>query len=489
MANDAPLAFRATYGGIWVTTSSAWQLVFGFAANIVLTRLLVPEAFGEFALAMFFAHLIAIHQKIGLSSSFVQLRDSSEKAMGTFFVVEVLAVCGGVILLIPLVYVLPYLGYTAHMTNVCIALFISLAIEGIGAIGFVLLEKELFLRDASLLRAITFPLSYVPAFWGALNGFGVWSIVFQNITNSLLLLAGSYLMVRHRLPYVFPLKWIFDVPLALKYLRFGIMVGAAATAGMLFMKLDNFYVGTFVGIAALGFYDRAYNTAQWPGTFSSIVLARSVFFVYSQLQDDVDRLTKAASMVTWLLTSFSFPLGLAMFIAAPDMIVLLYGETWLPSAHLLRILVVYTTLRPLHENAVKLLMAVGKPQITTKFYGLQLALLIILGLPFTLMWGAVGTGLAVVAAFLPGLFMAYYSVARFISFRPYSAFFLPILASAITATGYFYLNQSASLHQLSIAWRLVVKCGYAFTGCLLLLYLFEPGPVHRRISYIISLLR
>ena len=97
------------------------------------------------------------------------------------------------------------------------------------------------------------------------------------------------------------------------------------------MKLDNFFVGTFVGITMLGFYDRAYNTAQWPGTFCSLVLSRSVFFVYSRLQDDVDRLKKTASMVTWLVTTFSFPLGLVIFIVAPDLIVLLYGEAWLPS--------------------------------------------------------------------------------------------------------------------------------------------------------------
>jgi len=84
-------------------------------------------------------------------------------------------------------------------------------------------------------------------------------------------------VVSWRIPHILHLHWKFDTSLAIKYLRFDVLVGATTTAGMLFMKLDNFFIGTFLGINILGFYDRAYNTAQWPGTFCSIVLARSVF--------------------------------------------------------------------------------------------------------------------------------------------------------------------------------------------------------------------
>jgi PST family polysaccharide transporter len=137
--------------------------------------------------------------------------------------------------------------------------------------------KKIFFNDISILRSITFPLSYLPALWKALHEAGAWSIVFQNVTNSILLFTGAYLVVSWRIPHIPLLHWKFDTSLALKYLRFGVLVGATTTPGMLFMKLDNFFIGTFLGILTLGFYDRAYNAVQWPGTFCSIVLARSIF--------------------------------------------------------------------------------------------------------------------------------------------------------------------------------------------------------------------
>jgi PST family polysaccharide transporter len=489
MSDETPLAYRATQGGLWVTVSSGWQLLFGFIANIILTRLLMPSAFGEFALAMFFAQLVTIHQKIGFGRAFVQYRDTSGSAIGTFFIVEGLAVFAGIIFLVILTYLLPIFGYSSGMITICIVLFVSLAIEGIGGIGCVLLEKGMFFKDVSILRSITFPLSYIPAFWGALHGAGVWSIVLQNITNSILLFIGSYLMAYWRLPHILRLHWKFDMSLAFKYLRFGVIVGAASTAGMLFMKLDNFLIGTFVGITMLGFYDRAYNTAQWPGTFCSIVLARSVFFVYTQLQDDVDRLKKTASMVTWLVTTFSFPLGLMMFIVAPDLIVLLYGETWLPSSQFLRILIIYTTLRPLHENAGILLTAIGKPHLTTKFHIIQLVILTILGLPFTLIWGAIGTSVAVVLAFVPGLILAYFDIAKVISYRPLSSITPPLVVCFIIVAGYALLNQFTPLSQASLLLRFIAKSFYAFTSFFFLLFVFQPRVTRERFLYLFTLMR
>ena len=489
MSDDTPLAYRAVQGGLWVTVSSGWQLLFGFIANIILTRLLIPSAFGEFALAMFFAQLVTIHQKIGFGRAFVQFRDTSGSAIGTFFVVEGLAVFTGIIFMTMLTYLLPIFGYSSGMINVCMVLFVSLAIEGIGGIGCLLLEKGMFFKDVSVLRSITFPLSYIPAFWGALHGAGVWSIVLQNMTNSILLFIGSYFMAYWRLPHILDLHWKFDTSLAFKYLRFGVIVGATSTAGMLFMKLDNFFVGTFVGITTLGFYDRAYNTAQWPGTFCSLVLSRSVFFVYSRLQDDIDRLKKTASMVTWLVTTFSFPLGLVIFIVAPDLIVLLYGVTWLPSVPFLRILIIYTALRPLLENASTLLMALGKPHLTTRFNVIQLIILTIIGLPFTLIWGALGTSIAVVLAFGPGLIVAYYDIVKVIPFKPLSSILPPALICLITTAGYFLLDHFTPVRQMDLSLRVISKSVYTLTTFFFLLFIFQPRITRERISYIITLIR
>ncbi len=65
-----PLAYRAVRGGFWVALSSYWTIAFGFAVNIALTRMLAPEAFGTFALAMFFSSPLNLRPKVGVGQAF-----------------------------------------------------------------------------------------------------------------------------------------------------------------------------------------------------------------------------------------------------------------------------------------------------------------------------------------------------------------------------------------------------------------------------------
>src|SRR3990172_9176950 len=61
-----PMAYRAVRGGLWVAASSYWTTGVGFAATLVLTRLLAPEVFGVFALGTLFAQLVRLLPKLDL---------------------------------------------------------------------------------------------------------------------------------------------------------------------------------------------------------------------------------------------------------------------------------------------------------------------------------------------------------------------------------------------------------------------------------------
>ncbi len=65
-AAEASVGRRVATGGIWVAISSYWTVGFGFIANILLARILSPDVFGGFALAMSFAQLLRLQPKLGL---------------------------------------------------------------------------------------------------------------------------------------------------------------------------------------------------------------------------------------------------------------------------------------------------------------------------------------------------------------------------------------------------------------------------------------
>ncbi len=488
-APETPLAYRAVRGGLWVVGSSYWTIGIGFVATLVLTRLLPPEAFGEFALAMFFVQLLRLQPRLGVGYAFAQHKEMDGQAIGTFLVLDLSAAVAGFLLMLVAAPVLSYLGYAPGVVQTAVILALAAMAESVISTGGTFLEKEMRFAPTSLIQSIVFPLSYLPALWLAVEGRGVWALVAQNVTYNLLFVVGTWWTVRWRMPQLWQVRWQFDARLARQFVRFGLTVGLMLLAGLLLTQLDNFMIGTFVGITVLGFYDRAYRTAQWPATLLSSLISRAAFYTYARLQDDRVRLQKTVTMMLWIITTLALPLALVILITAPDLIRLLYGDRWLPSTLFLRILVVYAVMRPLWENAGSLFIAIGKPVLTTRFTFIQALILAVAGLPLTILWGALGTCVAVGMAFVAGLVLTYRQLAREIPVRVLETLGWPAAIAALVALGYWVLNPLVGLNDFPLIVRVAVKSAYAFAGFFGLMVLLQPRATMERVTYIWRLAR
>jgi len=488
MADETPLAYRAVRGGLLVALSSYWTLGFGFVANIFLTRLLSPADFGTFSLGMFFAQLFRLQTKLGLNYAFGQHKETSGASVGTYAALDAAAALCGLLMMGLAAPILRLLGYDRLVVQAALVLALAAWMEGTASIAGTFLEKGLHFGTISLYQFISFPLSYIPAFWLATHGGGVWSLVSQTATYSFLWL-GLWWVLRRRESGPWKEPWRFRPDLARHFLRFGAATGLWLMAGMLFAQLDNFLIGTFAGVTALGYYDRAYRMAQWPGLLFNAVLARPAFYTYARLQDDRPRLEKTATMLTWAFGMVAIPLVIAVFLAAPEIIALLYGERWLPSALFLQILIAFFVVRPHLENAGVLLSAMGRPARAATLLWVQVGVLGVAGLPLTLRWGALGTCAAVGLALLVGILLAYRYIHQELAVNPSSVLVVPLLAGVATLAGYALLLRLVPVSELGLLARLLVKAGWAFLAFYALAFALQPKAVGERVRYVWRLMR
>ncbi|MHB0856223.1 MAG: oligosaccharide flippase family protein [Anaerolineae bacterium] len=486
---EETLASRAVRGGLWVALSSGWTILFGFGANLLLTRILAPEAFGAFALASFFFAVINIRSKAGLGPALAQRQGVSGELVGTHLALDVAAGLATLLLAGVAVPVLRALSYTDDVVWVVVALAAIGVSDSFMGTAWILLDRELCFGRTSLVNGIAFPLSYLPAFWLAWRGAGYWSLVAQSAAYALLLLVGMWWVARRRLPWVWELRWRLDRDTALRLLRFGVYVGAGTVLVMLATQFDNFLVGTFVSLTMLGFYDRAYRIAQWPSTLVSSVLSRTALYTYARLQDDPVRLSRTVSMTFWLITLLALPLALAIFVAAPDLVLLLYGVEWLPSAVFVRLLVVYSLLRPLLDVAGSLFTGVGKPHQATLVAGAQAVALLVVATPLTFSQGAVGTAVGVGVAFVMGLVVAYLFLRRTVHVALWREFGIPALSAVAAMVAYWALARLAGVEALSLPWRVLAKACFAPGAYLAVLFALQPQAMRSRLTYVIKLLR
>lgn len=480
---DPVSARRVARGGLWSSLSLYWRVAFGFACSVALTRMLTPETFGEFAYALFFVGLIHIQPRLGLRVPFLQGQDDTAESLGTYVVLETLAALAALPLLLVALPLLP----ASVRTIVCVMTMFFVAQGIVGALG-TLLERELRLGTTAGIQVLAFTLSYLAALWLAARGGGVWALVSQPVTQGVVGSVALLWTLRRQVPAVWASLHRFRPELARRFVRTSATVGAGGVAGGLSATVDNFLVATFSGTTALGYYDRAYRTAQWPALLLGGVASQNAFLTYSRLKDENDRLQRAVDMLLWVITTCAFPVALVLIITGPDLIVLLYGEQWRPAAPLFRILAVVFAIGPLWDHSASFLVAMGDTRANTAIALVRLAIIVGLGAPLTMGWGALGTCVAVGMGSTVAAALITHRMTRHVDVAWFQRLAVPALVACVTIAGAVLLNRTAPINTLAIAARVGIKAAYAVGAFFALTCLAQPRASRERFMYVWHLL-
>jgi lipopolysaccharide exporter len=490
---EGPLAHRVVRGGIWVAASTHFNLGFGFLVNIFLARILTPEQFGLFALAQFFYALINLRYRLPVGHALAQRKEITGKLVGSHLVLDItlglltVVIAGAAIPLLPVL--LPANHQATEVAWVVLVLACVGVSDSITGTASVLLDKELRFGATGLLSSLVFGLSYLPTVWLAVHGGGYWSLVAQNATYSVLLLIGMWWIARRQLPRIWRLQWRFDRRVAVQLARFGAVVGLTLLAEMVVGQFDNFLVGTFVGLAMLGLYDRAYGIAQWPSQLVTAVINRAAFYAYTRLQDDRERLQKTVTMSIWLIAILALPLAVGIFAAAPDLVRLFYGVRWVQSALFVRFLVILTVIAPLSGDASLLFTAVGRPHLSVILTATQAVVLATAGIPLTMRFGAVGTCVTVGIMCLVGLGVAYHFRMGIVDLQIWRLVGLPTLSAVLALGGYLWVEHLVDLNALPLIARVLGKLVFVSSAYLAIMFVAQPREMVQRALYVWQLMR
>src|SRR5574341_1944067 len=83
-----PIAYRAVRGALYVLAGSYTNMAMGIVYGIVMARLLDPQHFGVFALAMFFYGLLDVRGKLGLDYAFIHRQPATAELVATHWVLQ-----------------------------------------------------------------------------------------------------------------------------------------------------------------------------------------------------------------------------------------------------------------------------------------------------------------------------------------------------------------------------------------------------------------
>lgn len=368
--------------------------------NILVTRLLVPEAFGIIAIARVFFMGLGFFSDIGLDPAIIRSTRAHDTVfLNTAWTLQVIR--NGILALlacliaypVSLVYKEPILLFIIPCIGV-----ISLP-DGFKSTYLAILGRELQQKTLTIMELIIQIVSLAAMLLAAFLMRSVWALLFSDLVGSLIRMIWSHVLNREH-----PNRFVIEREAAKELLGFGLWILFSTAMMFLASQADRILLGKLFTVGWLGVYGIAITLAELPKQILAYLNSKVIYPLITKSShlprhELRGRIWHPRSRLLFVLAFF-----LALFVSFSDFLVnILYDQRYHAASWILPILAVGMWPIIMRYSNEGCLLAIGKPKYNA--YG-NLAKFIYLAAALPLA-KSLGGDVAVVAAVALGELPAY----------------------------------------------------------------------------------
>jgi O-antigen/teichoic acid export membrane protein len=387
---------RVFRGGMWLGGASFFEQAIRFGRNMLLTRLLAPEAFGAMAIVQSATTLVQMTVDVGAREALIQNPKGADDTHVT--AAWWMTACRSSGIYIAVYLLAPFISrFYGNPELVTLTRVVSLAILFDGFISpraFIAMKQMKFWKWAlvnnggGMLGVITtIILGFVVR--------DVWALAIGFCSENAARCILSYIICPYRpkLPH-------FDTIREL--LRFSKGLVGLALFNMVFMRADVFVLGKLYAPAALGLYSMAVYLIQTPSVFITNVMNQTLLPALSRVQDDSARVNRIVLQVTSATWWLGLPAVMLVVVCGRSLLTVAYGPRYAAAATALGLACVTVIFNLLNNQITQVFYAKGKPQLHRRAVAAMAVVVVVLVYPLARLFGLWGGQLACLIAILIG---------------------------------------------------------------------------------------
>lgn len=355
------LGARTARGAAWNLTSYAFTKGVVLVTTAIVARLLSPEDFGLVTIATVAITYVAIVQDAGLSGALIQRREDAERSANVVFTLNIaLGVALAALTALVAPWVARFFG-EPDATDMIRLLGLTFVIAPLGATHLAQLERKLAFRRRMVPDVATAFTKAMVAIPLALFGFGAWALVIGQVAGVAAgaVLSWAVLPWRPRLT--------IDWTLARSLLGFGVPLTFTNALYVVYSTVDYIIVGRVLGTVALGIYTIAFRIPELLVLSTVAAFNRVAFPAFSSVQADPEALRRGMLRSIRFLATLTVPVCLGLAVAAEPIVLLFFGETWVETIPLVRLLALYALVTVVTSTDGDVYKATGRPGLLARF--------------------------------------------------------------------------------------------------------------------------
>lgn len=308
-------------GLMYTTLGRYGNFLITLIVNAILSRLLTPTDYGVVAIIMVFVTFFQLLSNVGIGPAIVQSKKLNAQDVSSLYGFSVLFS-----IILPILFLIVGLGLCLFYDNkiffpLSLILSISLVFYTLVIVPDALLTKEKRFMEINLIFLASTIVGGIVGIFMALNGFGVYSLVWNNAITSFINYGLKNRLVRIKIRKL-SRESFNKIKTFVKNQFF------ASLITYLGKNLDNLLIGKNLGASNLGNYSKAYQLIMYPNfLFASIINSILLPFL-SDIQEDTREISLMYLNILKILLLFGIPMSLFMTLYGKQIIFFIFGTQW-----------------------------------------------------------------------------------------------------------------------------------------------------------------
>lgn len=332
------------------------QLV-SFILSIILARLLTPNDYGNVALVNVFITIAEVFVISGFGTSLIQKKDANETDFSTIFYISELM---SILIYVIIFFIAPFVADFYHsneMTTILRVFALRLPLSAFNGIQEAYVSKYLMFKKVFVSTTIAAILSGIIGIVMAYNGYGVWALISQYISNTIIISITLSMQVKWHPQLKF--SWKEGKPL----ISYGWKILATGLLGTFFNQLRSLILGKVYTPADLAFYNRGLRFPELISGNVNNTISGVLFPVLSNYGTDLAKIKEGLRRAIRMSTFLLMPLLFGMMATSKQIILLLLTSKWLPAVPFMQILCMSCVFDTVSSENIQALKAIGKSGI------------------------------------------------------------------------------------------------------------------------------
>ena len=348
---------KAINGMLWSSGGSFAFQIIRILTQIILARLLWPEAFGLVALVMAFVSVAQYLIENGLTLFLIRKQNLEENDAYSLFIANlVFAVAIVLLFVLSSKWISIYLNEPSTQMLLIISSS-AILFNALSSVHKAMLTRDLQFRGQTISMLMAAIVSGIIAITVSLFDFGVWSLVIYNVSYQVI---QTYLLIR-----ICPIRLSghIDYLFLKEAIIYSWKLMLSGLIHTVYENIFNLIMGALFSVSILGYYSNALKIRDGAAQTLTDAIQKVSFPVLSKLQNEKNSMLVTSRRILKLSIFIIYPILIGLAATSESIVKVVFNEQWLGMIPILQILAINGLMIPLHKVNLNILTVIGRTDL------------------------------------------------------------------------------------------------------------------------------